>query len=229
MYVNMSSASVQSPEVYVDTVIFQLIDNELTVLLTQRTTNPFKGLWALPGGINPVGETTQEAMERILKQKTSFKLSQLGFTEQLYTFDTVTRDPRGHAISVVYMGLGKNLTPRASRATRNHQFFPVNQLPQLGFDHSDIIKYAHERLASKLSYTNAVFALLAKLFTLSQLQVAYEAVLGRSLDKRNFRKKFLSLGLVQPTREYHMEGAHRPARLYKFNKQTLEYLSRSFD
>ncbi len=217
------------PSVSVDTVAFQLIENELYVLLIKRAQQPFKGMWALPGGYNPVGETTHEAMARVLQAKAGIKVSQLSYVEQLYTFDTVARDPRGHAISITYMGLGKNLVPKASKTTENPQFFPVSELPALAYDHAEIIKYAHERLISKLSYTNAVCSLLPKMFTLSQLQLAYEAVLGRQLDKRNFRKKFLSLSLIQPTTEFHMEGAHRPAKLYRFNAPKIEYLSRSFE
>ena len=218
-----------TPEIYVDSVLFQLIDDELAVLLTQRELDPYKGMWALPGGINAKGETTYDAMQNVLKAKTGIKVAQLGFIEQLYTFDTVTRDPRGHAVSVTYMGLGRGLAPTATPVKRHAQFFPLSQVPDLGFDHNQIITYAHDRLIAKLSYTNAVFALLPSLFTLSQLQAAYEAVLGRTLDKRNFRKKYLSLNLITETSELHMEGAHRPARLYKFNNSSLEYLSRSFD
>lgn len=232
MYINMPktpAASISTPEIYVDSVIFQLIDDELAVLLTQREVEPFKGQWALPGGINAEGKTTYDAMRHVLEAKTGLKVSQLGFIEQLYTFDTVTRDPRGHAVSVTYLGLGRGLTPKATPIKRHAQFFPVSQVPELGFDHNEIVEYAHQRLIAKLSYTNTVFALLPRLFTMSQLQTAYEAVLGRKLDKRNFRKKYLGLELIQPTSEYHMEGAHRPARLYKFNSPSLEYLSRSFD
>ncbi len=183
----------------------------------------------MPGGLDPIEETTSQAMERILIEKTGVKITHLGFIEQLYTFDTIVGNPQGPAVSVIYMGLGKEVTPKATRTIRNSQFFPVKQLPNLAFDHNQIIDYAHQRLKSKLSYTNAVFALLPMLFTLSHLQSVYEAVLEEKLDKRNFRKKFLGLGLVHPTTEYHMNGAHRPARLYKFNTQSLEYLSRSFD
>ncbi|HSX44928.1 MAG TPA: NUDIX domain-containing protein [Candidatus Saccharimonadales bacterium] len=225
----MLAPVVVTPEVYVDAVIFQLIDDELAVLLTQRELNPFKGKWALPGGINPIEETTYRAMERILKEKTNVRVSELGFIEQLYTFDTVVGNPRGPAVSVIYVGLGKNITPRATPISRNSQFFSVKQVPNLAFDHNEIVHYAHQRLKSKLSYTNAVFALLPKLFTLSQLQDSYEAVLEQSLDKRNFRKKFLSLDLIQPTTEFQMTGAHRPAKLYRFNVQSLSYLNRSFD
>jgi 8-oxo-dGTP diphosphatase len=217
------------PVLTADSVIFQLINNQLCVLLIQRANDPFKGAWALPGGYNAAGETTGEAMYRILEAKGGLTSKDLRFVQQLYTFDTVARDPRGHAVSVTYMGLGKDLVPKSSSETQNPQFFPVTDLPTLAYDHADIIKYAHERLQSKVTYTNAVFALLDPLFTLTQLQVAYEAILCRPLDKRNFRKKFLSLELIHPTTEYMKDGAHRPARLYRFNKQSLETLSRSFD
>jgi 8-oxo-dGTP diphosphatase len=127
------------------------------------------------------------------------------------------------------MGLGRHVEPSISATTQNPQFFPVTNLPKLAYDHGDIITYAHERLQAKVTYTNAVFALLDPHFTLSQLQSAYEAILCRPLDKRNFRKKFLSLNLIHETEEYFQDGAHRPARLHMFNKQSLETLSRSFD
>lgn len=229
MIYSMSTGTYVAPILVVDSVIFQIIDNELSVLLIQRTKEPFKDTWALPGGYDAAGETTHEAMSRILKAKGGVRTSDLKLIEQLYTFDTVARDPRGHAVSVTYMGLGKDLVPEASKTTQNPQFFSINALPKLAYDHKDIIEYAHERLAAKITYTNAVYALLEKFFTLSQLQAAYEAVFCRPLDKRNFRKKFLSLDLIHQTSEYLREGAHRPARLYSFNSQELEALARSFD
>ncbi len=217
------------PILTVDSVIFQLINNTLHVLLIQRTNEPFAGAWALPGGYNAAGETTSEATARILQAKGGVSVDELKFVQQLYTFDTVARDPRGHAVSVTYMGLCTAISPKESATTQHPQFFPVTDLPSLAYDHGDIIAYAHQRLQSKVTYTNAVFALLPPLFTLSQLQTAYEAILCRPLDKRNFRKKFLSLELIHATKEFYQEGAHRPAQLYTFNKQSLETLSRSFD
>lgn len=217
------------PTLTVDDVIFQLEGSQLVILLIQRTQEPFKEWWALPGGYNAAGETTQEAMGRILEAKGGIKAKELKLVEQLYTFDTVARDPRGHAVSVTYMGLGKDLQPASSHSTQNPTFFALSELPKLAYDHGNIIKYAHERLQSKLSYTNAIFALLPTVFTLSQLQVAYEAILGRPLDKRNFRKKFLSLDLIEATTEKLQDGAHRPARLYKFRQSDLQVLTRSFD
>jgi 8-oxo-dGTP diphosphatase len=221
--------SYKSPIVTVDSVIFQLVDNELKVLLIQRANEPFKDQWALPGGYNSAGETTREALSRVLREKAGVKINELQFIEQLYTFDTVARDPRGHAISVTYMGLGKNIKLFLSKTSQNPNFFNVNKLPKLAYDHDEIIRYAHERLGFKVTYTNAVSALLQDLFTMSQLQIAYEAILKRSLDKRNFRKKILSLDLIVSSDKYYQDGAHRPAQLYKFKQQDLQVLSRSFD
>ena len=216
------------PTLTVDAVVFQLIDNALHVLLIERPNDPFKGSWALPGGYNAQGETTREALQRIVLAKAGVDVTaDLSYIEQLYTFDTIARDPRGHAVSVSYMGCGRDVAPRPVESAV--RFFPVAHLPELAYDHASIIRYAHDRLVSKLAYTNAVHAFLPKRFTLSELQTAYEAVLGKQLDKRNFRKKFLSLGLIHETDEMKREGAHRPARLYEFNSQTLEILARSFE
>lgn len=217
------------PILTVDSVIFQIVDGDFLVLLVQRAQEPFKDMWALPGGYNASGETTREAMERTISSKAGISSKNLRLIEQLYTFDTVARDPRGHAVSVTYMGLGRNLVPEETKSTQNPGFFNINELPKLAYDHHKIIEYAHDRVKSKITYTNAIFALLPELFTLSQLQSAYETVFGHQLDKRNFRKKFLSLDLIHATDEYRREGAHRPAQLYKFNQQTLEGLARSFD
>src|SRR5690606_1788003 len=102
-------------------------------------------------------------------------------------------------------------------------------VPKLAYDHENIIAYARERLIAKLTYTNAVAAFLEKRFTLTQLQAAYEIIFGREFDKRNFRKKFLSLGLIQETDEFWRDGAHRPAKLYEFNSENLQTLARNFD
>jgi len=217
------------PTLTVDSVVLQLDGNKLSVLLIKRTREPFIGWWALPGGYCAAGETTRDAMARILNDKAGLEAGKLGLVEQLYTFDTVARDPRGHAVSVTYMGLGRDLQLEAGNHIQSPQFFPIDTLPELAYDHHDIIRYALERLRSKLSYTNAVYALLPDMFTLTQLQQAYEAVLEHSLDKRNFRKKFLSYDAIEPTGQQHKEGAHRPAMLYHFRETSLQELERSFD
>lgn len=217
-----------APTLTVDAVLFQITNGALEVLLMKRPNEPFKGEWALPGGYNAEGETTTAALHRIVAQKTGVDIEKdLTYTEQLYTFDTVDRDPRGHAVSVTYMGCGRDIELRDGGA--HVAFLDVNNLPTLAYDHANIIAYARERLIAKLTYTNAVSAFLEKRFTLTQLQTAYEIIFNREFDKRNFRKKFLSLNLIHETDEMWRDGAHRPAKLYEFNSQSLESLSRSFD
>ena len=216
------------PTLTVDAVLFQLIDNQLHVLLTKRAEEPFKDAWALPGGYCAKGQTTTEALTGIVQRKVGINLnSGLKYIEQLYTFDTVARDPRGHAVSVTYMGCGHDI--KATDGSQIAEWHPVDSLPELAYDHHDIIKYARERLSAKLSYTNAAIGLLDSKFTLTHLQTVYEAVLGHELDKRNFRKKFLSLNLIHETPETWREGAHRPAKLYAFNNDSIEVLANSID
>lgn len=216
------------PTLTVDMVIFRPGGQELEVLLTKRANEPFKGDWALPGGYCAEGQTTLEALAGIVKRKVGVDIdSDLQYVEQLYTFDTVARDPRGHAVSVTYMGCGYSLDPEI--AEQEIKWCPVDQLQNLAYDHEAIITYARERLSAKLVYTNAAMGLLPRKFTLTQLQNIYEIVLGRALDKRNFRKKFLALGLIHETPETWREGAHRPAKLYAFNSESLEVLARDFD
>ena len=216
-----------SPTLTVDAVIFQVNNDTLEVLLLKRPNEPFKGEWALPGGYNAKGETTTDALERVVFQKTGIKIKDdLRYIEQLYTFDTINRDPRGHAVSVTYMGCGRNITYNEDLEVA---FFDVNKIPKLAYDHANIIKYAKERLIAKMTYTNSAFAFLDRRFTLTQLQTVYEIVFGREFDKRNFRKKFLSLNLIHETNELWRDGAHRPAKLYEFNSSKLENLDRSLD
>src|SRR5690606_18364127 len=116
--------------------------------------DPFKGEWALPGGYNAKGETTTEALHRVVLQKTGVDIKKdLSYIEQLYTFDNVDRDPRGHAVSVTYMGCGRDVELRDAGA--HVAFLDVNNLPELAYDHASIIQYARERLIAKLTYTNA--------------------------------------------------------------------------
>ena len=217
-----------APTLTVDAVIFQITNGVLEVLLLKRPNEPFKGEWALPGGYNAQGETTTDALHRIVSQKTGVDVdTDLSYVEQLYTFDSVDRDPRGHAVSVTYMGCGRDIALRDAGA--HVAFLDVDNLPTLAYDHASIIAYARDRLIAKLTYTNAIAAFLEIRFTLTQLQAAYEVIFGREFDKRNFRKKFLSLGLIHDSGQLWRDGAHRPAKLYEFNSQTLETLSRSFD
>ncbi|MBI4991712.1 MAG: NUDIX hydrolase [Candidatus Harrisonbacteria bacterium] len=203
------------PAVTVDTVIFTIEDGQLKVLLIKRADQPFKGSWALPGGFLLRNETSEQGALRILKEKAGVRNV---YAEQLYTFDSLGRDPRGHVLTVAYFAL----VPRdkigfeGSGDLQTPAFHPVKKLPAVAFDHKNIISYAVKRLQAKLGYTNVVFSLLPKYFTLNQLQSAYEIILDKKLDKRNFRKKFLSLGLMRSTRKMLSGTPQRPAKLYQF-------------
>ena len=225
----MQVAQVDSPNVSVDGVVFQLIADDLFVLLVKRKGEPFIGYWALPSMPVPAGESTLSVTKRCLEIKAGINRRKLRSVEQLYTFDNLDGDPRGPLLSVTYMGLGRNITPKASQTTEGPLFFAVDELPDdLIPAHHEIINYALGRLRSRLIDTNNVFALLPELFTLSSLQNAYQTILGQTFDKRNFRKKFLGLDLLVATQEYIQEGAHRPAKLYRFKQQKVEDLVRTF-
>ncbi|MDE1874941.1 MAG: NUDIX hydrolase [Patescibacteria group bacterium] len=215
------------PTVTVDVVIFTVEDGALKALIIKRAREPFQGSPALPGGFIRRGETSVTAAERILADKAGVKDVYL---EQLYTFDEPHRDPRGPVFSVTYFALAPRDEIRIAETaeTQKPRFSPVSALPKLAFDHNNIIGYAVERLRSKLEYTNAAYSLLPKSFTLTELQKIYEAIVNRDLDKRNFRKKFKELGLIEPTGSKSKGGRRRPAELYRFKSRKPRMLKKFF-
>lgn len=215
------------PAVTVDTVIFTIEDGELKVLLIKRSESPFKGAWALPGGFLLRNEPSERGALRILKEKAGVKNV---YVEQLYTFDGVGRDPRGHVLTVAYFALvpRDKIKFEGNGDLQTPAFYSVKKLPSLAFDHKEIVQYAVKRLQAKLEYTNVVFSLLPKYFTLNQLQSAYETILDKNLDKRNFQKKFLSLGLIRSTSKVLSGGPQRPARLYQFTTTKASELKKFF-
>lgn len=207
----------------VDCVVFGFDEGELKVLLIQRALDPFKGRWALPGGFVRVEEAIDAAARRELEEETGLRDV---FLEQLYTFGEIGRDPRERVVSVAYYALVKLARHPAQAATdaMAAQWFPVSRVPGLAFDHADILALALARLKGKVRYQPLGFELLPARFTLSELQHLYEAVLGAALDKRNFRKKVVGLGLLLPLKETRRTGAHRPARLFRFDADKYERL-----
>jgi len=209
----------------VDGVVFGFGAGELKVLLIQRALEPFKGKWALPGGFVHVEETLDDAARRELVEETGLEDIYL---EQLYTFGSVKRDPRERVVSVAYYALVKLSDHKAKAATdaAEAKWFPVSQLPKLAFDHADIVALALTRLQGKVRYQPIGFELLPPKFTLSDLQHLYEAILGAELDKRNFRKKVLSFGLLVALNESQVGGRHRPAQLFRFDADKYEKLKK---
>src|SRR6058998_3364101 len=181
------------PALTVDCVVFGFDEGELKVLLIERALAPFKGRWALPGGFVRVDETVDDAARRELVEETGLRDV---FLEQLYTFGEVNRDPRERVVSVAYYALVKlaDFSTKAATDARDARWFPLSKVPQLAFDHAEILATALTRLKGKVRYQPIGFELLPPKFTLSELQHLYESVLGAKLDKRNFRKKVLGFG-----------------------------------
>ena len=213
------------PSVTVDCVVFGLdLDAEdLKILLIQRSGKPFAGMWALPGGFVDMDETLEQAAKRELQEETG--ISRL-YLEQLYTFGDPGRDPRDRVITVAYYALVKltDHTIKADTDASDVAWFGVSDLPRLAFDHAKIVATALARLKGKVRYQPIGFELLPAKFTLSQLQRLYEVVLERRLDKRNFRKKILGMGLLVETSEIQKDVAHRAARLYRFDEERYRRL-----
>lgn len=208
-----------------DAVAFRLHAGQLEVLLIPVTNPAFKGKEGLPGGLINPKETAEQATIRHLTDKGGLSGP---YIEQLYTFSDVDRDPRGRVVSVAHLALFvPDEAELQSGAGQGVRWCPVTSVPKLAYDHNHILSVALERLRARVEYTTVIRHLLPKEFTLSDLQSAYESVLGHDLDKRNFRKKILALALVAETGRTRISGASRPAGLYHFahkGVRTIEIL-----
>lgn len=207
------------PALTVDCVVFGLDPHHrLNVMLIQRNLPPFQGNWALPGGFVRMDESLEQAALRELQEETG--INQL-FLEQLYTFGAVDRDPRERVVTVAYYALVnlKEHQVKAASDASDANWFDINALPPLGFDHDRVVDIALHRLKNKVRYEPIGFELLPQKFTLFQLQKLYEAILGQELDKRNFRKKILRMGLLHELDEIQQDVPHRAAKLYEFDEE----------
>jgi 8-oxo-dGTP diphosphatase len=194
-----------------DVVIFALHENVLKVLLIDVNIPPYyNNVYGVPGGLVLPDETAEDSVYRHMENKAGIKNIEI---EQLYTFSDIDRDPRGRVVSVAYFGLTPSITTNHSNKI---YWKDVNKLSSLAYDHKEIIKKALERLKAKIGYTAIIKGFLPKEFTLSELQKAYEIVLNKKFDKRNFRKKMLQIGFLKSIGEKKTGEANRPADLYKF-------------
>jgi len=205
------------PLVAVDLVVFTVDEKRLQALLVQVKEGPFAGMWAFPGGLVPPEESLDEAAQRELRERTGLKNVYL---EQLYTFGRPERDPAMRVVSVSYLALLPHRKVRLLHADKyaGIKWSPATALRSLAYDHNQVARLALQRLHAKLQYTNVAFSLLPSEFTLGELQEIYEIILQRTLDRRNFRKKILALGLLTPLKKVR-RGAHRPASLYTFKEK----------
>lgn len=211
----------ERPSVTVDIILFTIKENDLKVLLVKRRIEPFKDMWAIPGGFIRMKENLEESAKRELLEETNVKDVYL---EQLYSFGDPGRDPRTRVITVAYFALvnAEKFKLKASADVKEVKWFSMYNLTKLAFDHKKILDYALKRLRWKLAYTTVAFSLLPARFTLTHLQKIYEIIFDKKFDKRNFRKKIKALNLVKETSEFQEDVTHRPAKLYTRNKKIGE-------
>ena len=208
------------PALTVDVVIFGIQDECLQVLLIKRGEPPFKGSWALPGGFVNMDESLEEAAVRELAEETGV---QSAYLEQLYTYGNPGRDPRGRTITVAYFALipsDHTFQTQAGSDAEGAGWFPQPKLPELAFDHAEIIAYGLRRLRYKLEYSAVAFELVPEEFTLGELQRTYEIILGEKIDKRNFRRKIRAAQIVEATNRKRTGGG-RPASLYRYRSDAV--------
>lgn len=221
----------QNIRLTVDAVVFGYHSEQLHVLLIRRKYEPFINQWALPGGFVTEQESLEQAVERELTEETGLVINYL---EQLFSFGNTQRDPRFRVVSVAYMALIRsgNHELQPSTDAVDAQWFDVNQLPSLAFDHAQILEKAIQRLRSKLRYQPIGFDLLPEKFLFGELEKLYSIILNQPLDRRNFRKKMLSFGILEELSDKISEGRGRPASLYRFDTaryQELEHNGFYFD
>ncbi len=201
-----------APVVAAIVAIFAVREEGLQVLLVHRSGPPEEDSWALPGGRWDGVETLEAAAIRVLARETGVKNLYL---EQLFTASGL--DAAQPSVAVAYFALVEASTVRLRQEEAwRPAWYPVDDLPPLAFKNNEVIEQAVRRVGAKLDYTNIAYGLLPERFTLRELQTTYEAILRKPLDRRNFRKRMISTGLIEATSDTRREGAHRPATLYRF-------------
>ena len=210
------------PKVAVDTVLFAIDSGQVKCYLVRLRWGPVAGKWAFPGGLVREGEMLDEAARRELRQSTGLDDC---YIEQLFSFGDPNRDPKAHVVSVAYMALidRASAVHSCSQKYANGQWFEMTGLPDLAYDHAEIAEYAVRRLKSKLEYTNIACNLLPPTFTFAQIEELYAIVLGRALDRRNFRRRIMAMNLLNRL-PLERRGNHRPAALYSFRQRSLQVI-----
>ncbi len=217
----------QNIKLAVDAIVFGYNNKELHVLLVKQKYGMMKDKWVLVGGFVKNDESLKDAVIRELKEEAGIKVNYL---EQLYTFgDNIERDPRMRVVSVAYYALvnSTKLNPVADTDAKDAKWFPISEVPKLGYDHNAILKLAHERLKNKLKYQPIGFDLLPTEFLFSDLEHLYMQILDTDIDRRNFRKKLLSFDILDEMNKKVAEKRGRPASLYKFNKKKYNELCKT--
>lgn len=197
-----------------DCVIFGFDGKQLQVLLIERGVEPYKGEWALPGGFLRMDESVEECAFRELREETAFEPVSL---EQFGVFSAVDRDPRGRVVTIAFYALVKKEDVHGGDDAARAQWFNIDLLPPLAFDHQDILHEAQQALKRDIHHQPVAFRMLAEHFTMPQLQRLYESILGVTFDRRNFQKKMIASGVVQEEQTEPEKTGHRPGKLFSFN------------
>lgn len=205
----------------IDCVIYSFHEGDLKVLLTERNAYPYKDWWALPGFFVEPFEEMEDAVKRILYELTGLEDI---YMKQLGAFAGVKRHPEGRILTVAFYTFVRfeDVSDKIKPVTdymKKAQWWSVKDLPELAFDHSEILFKSLSKLKDEISSTPIPYELLPAKFTLTQLQQVYEAILGEPLDKRNFRRKMSTYGHIKQLNEYQKGVSYRAARLYKFDSK----------
>lgn len=217
--------TIQHINVAVDIVVFTVISGQLHILLIRRGKEPFYGEYALPGGFVEDDESLENAALRELSEETNVKNI---FIKKLTAYGDVKRDPRCRIITIAFMALIDaekfKVEAHAHHDAILAEWKHVHSVKKLAFDHNKILENALDELRYEVQTTNIAAQLLPEKFTLGELQALYETIIGESIDKRNFRKRLKALDILVATSEIKMDGAHRPALLYKFKSKRYQPL-----
>lgn len=208
----------------IDCVILSFENGKLQVLLTERNEYPYKDWWSIPGYFVDQYEEMEDAVMRICHEMTGLKNI---YMEQLAAFAGVKRHPEGRILTVAYLALVqyevfKNKAKPVSSYMKQAKWLPIDELPDLAFDHLEIVQQSLNKLRQTIAFSASIYELLPEKFTLTQLQQLYEAILGKSLDKRNFRKKINALGYLKPLDEVQKGVSYRAAKLYKLDRRKFQ-------
>ena len=207
------------PAVTTDCVIFGFDGSELQVLLIERGIEPFKGKWAFPGGFLNMDETAGEGAMRELKEETGLENA---YIEQFNTYSEPGRDPRERVITIAHYALVRIQEVKGGDDAAKAQWFPIDEVPQLAFDHDKILRDAMRKLRERIHFEPIGFELLPEKFTMRELQILYESILGVKFDRRNFAKKMIHYELLNQLDETVRPTAKRDALLYSFNTDNYE-------
>lgn len=207
----------------VDCVIFGYDRGVLKVLLIESDLDPYKGQWSLLGDLLRPDENLDQASHRILKERTGVNDM---FLEQVKTFSSIDRHPAGRVITTAYFALVNVKDYQLKKLDHNLHWHVVGDIQSLAFDHKEILHQSLYALRKKIQEEPVIFNLLEKKFSMRDLQQVFEQILGVELDRRNFRKKIFSTGLLKDEDEMEKQVNHRPGKLYSFNYETYEQIKR---